>query len=91
MDEDQVKDESIIEQLAGLIASASNVAQVKHRLRDAQSGYDNFSLLHYATKNFRAKVARYLIEEIEIGSLNKNDDFQKLFLRCQIYKGQINK
>lgn len=72
--------------MSALSSSASNVStmpnfstsvQVKKRLKDSQSGYDNFSLLHYAAKSLRVKLCEYLIDHLGIG--NKSNIFWALF------------
>lgn len=68
IEDDQVPDEEVIQHLEARIEMSSpSPLQTKRLLRTSYTGYDNFTLLHYAVKNFRPKLSQFLIDTIEIG------------------------
>lgn len=69
IEDDLFKDDELIVQIENRIAnnsSAMSPLQTTRMLRDVHTGYDNWTLLHFAAKNFRVKLCEYLIEKISI-------------------------
>lgn len=66
IEEENLSDSEIIEKIENLIEQ--NGLQLKKSLIEAQTGYDNFSLLHYAAKTCRPKLTGYLIENLSMGN-----------------------
>jgi hypothetical protein len=51
---------------AASLSHSSGSMQLKKKLKEAHSGYDDFSLLHYAAKAARPKLCEFLISELGI-------------------------
>lgn len=67
IEDDQYRDEEIIVQIENRIANSSpSPLQTMRMLRDIRVGYDNWTLLHFAAKTFRAKLCEYLIDKLSI-------------------------
>lgn len=69
IEDDLFKDDELIVQIENRIANSSSAMsplQTTRMLRDVHTGYDNWTLLHFAAKNFRVKLCEYLIEKISI-------------------------
>lgn len=66
IEEENFTDSQIIDKIESLLEQ--NGIQFKKSLIEAHTGYDNFSLLHYAAKTCRSKLTNYFIENLSMGN-----------------------
>lgn len=70
IDDENIKDLDIIAKIDSLFQK--NGLRVEKYLLDAQTGINNYSLLHYAAKNCRANLCKFLIDEISMSNILNN-------------------
>ncbi|CAF0778612.1 unnamed protein product, partial [Brachionus calyciflorus] len=62
IEDENLQDIEIITKLKLFIEQSGT--QIKKSFLEAQTGYDNFYLLHYAAKTCRAELCKYLVDEL---------------------------